>query len=105
RWRRQLHGAHTRLELPFARSRGVDFQHYNQHGIGIALVGNFDKSRPSAAQLAALERLVTRLVEVCHIPESAIYTHGEVDQTGCPGAYCSIDDLRQKLRNPQPSSN
>ncbi|MFP6765419.1 MAG: peptidoglycan recognition family protein, partial [Planctomycetaceae bacterium] len=49
RWREQMHGAHA----------GKD--EYNQHGIGICLVGNFQESSPSSAQLHAVRRLVATL--------------------------------------------
>lgn len=98
RWRRQLDGAHTRLEESFARRNGVYFQFYNQHGIGIALVGNFEKDRPTQRQLASLEKLVKYLMKAYDIPESRIYAHGDVDQTCCPGRYCNLADFRRSLR-------
>ena len=48
RWAEQKHGAHCK----------TSDEYYNEHGIGICLVGNFDRHRPSAAQTRSLVRLV-----------------------------------------------
>jgi len=97
RWRQQLHGAHTRLAESFAQQKHVDFEYYNDHGIGIALVGNFQKTGPSEHQLDQLAELVHFLMRTCDIPLSRIYTHGQVDQTLCPGQHFNMDDLRLRL--------
>ena len=73
RWEKQIHGAHA----------GVD--KYNQHGIGICLVGNFDQSYPSHKQMASLAALVNYLQRRCSIPTSHILMHRQVKATSCPG--------------------
>lgn len=73
RWRQQLHGAHA----------GKD--EYNQRGIGICLVGNFEDTPPTAAQLAAVKRLVAVLRGEYDIPSSRVIGHKEVKATACPG--------------------
>ena len=98
RWLMQIEGAHTRLEPAFAARKGLDFQHYNQHGIGIALVGDFEHRSPSPAQKRALTRPLAYLVDQCGIPANAIHGHGEVDQTACPGRNCGLTEIRQSLR-------
>ncbi len=73
RWPGQLQGAHA-----------GSFQ-YNRYGIGICLVGNFDQTRPTANQLASLERLVAFLMTRYNIPSANVIEHRGVKQTACPG--------------------
>jgi hypothetical protein len=82
RWRQQLHGAHA----------GRD--EYNQHGIGIVLVGNFDEQPPSDAQLAAVKRLVGELRSRHDIDPERIFGHGDVKATACPGRLFPLDEIR-----------
>lgn len=51
RWRQQRQGAHCRSPEDY----------YNERGIGVCLVGNFDDGPPSAAQRQSLEKLVRYL--------------------------------------------
>ena len=97
RWQRQIHGAHTRLAESFACRKGVHFQTYNDHGIGIVLVGNFDKQSPTPRQMEVLVELVSDLMELCDIPPERVCSHSEVDQTRCPGRHFSIQALRRRL--------
>jgi N-acetylmuramoyl-L-alanine amidase len=89
RWMEQAIGAHTRLAARFARDRGLTTNYYNEWGIGIVLVGNFDHRSPSPSQMASLAKLLNYLMVRCQIPESRVVTHGGVDQTHCPGRYFS----------------
>ncbi len=79
RWRQQLVGAHARV------SGGSNYM--NEHGIGICLVGDFDRTHPSPAQMRSLERLATFLADYCGIPASNLRLHGEVKSTDCPGRH------------------
>jgi hypothetical protein len=81
RWREQLHGAHA----------GTD--EYNQHGIGIALIGNFDEQPPTSMQLAAIKRLVSVLKSEYHIDAARVIGHGEVKATACPGRLFPLADV------------
>lgn len=83
RWRQQLHGAHA----------GKD--EYNQRGIGICLVGNFEESPPSAAQLTAVKRLVAVLRKEYDIPSSRVIGHREVKATACPGKHFPLAEVSQ----------
>ena len=89
RWPKQKHGAHCKV--------GQD-ETYNDFGIGICLVGNFENRRPSDAQMTALARLVDYLAARYKISDSHIIGHGDVDSTKCPGRYFSFDDLFRRLR-------
>jgi hypothetical protein len=84
RWREQLHGAHA----------GDD--DYNQHGIGIVLVGNFEEGPPTPAQLASVRRLVAILRTRYGIDKSRVIRHGDIKATACPGKYFSIAEITQQ---------
>jgi hypothetical protein len=86
RWRQQLAGAHA----------GVN--EYNQHGVGIVLVGNFEKHEPTRAQLAAAKRLVGTLGRRLQIPADHVIGHDEVRATECPGAKFPLDELKAVVR-------
>jgi LysM repeat protein len=76
RWTRQLAGGHLASE------------NQNFIALGICLVGNFDQSRPTAAQLKNLRGLVQALRTRCKLPVSAVQTHREINTIGtrCPGS-------------------
>lgn len=82
RWRKQLQGAHA-----------GDREH-NEHGIGIALVGNFEKTRPTPAQLAALKRLVSVLKREYGIPAKNVIGHNDIRATACPGKNLPLAEIR-----------
>lgn len=73
RWIDQINGAHAGVE------------EYNHYGIGICLVGNFNQSRPTAAQMSALSTLVEYLQNRCHISSENVIMHRHCRQTDCPG--------------------
>ncbi len=80
RWQQQREGAHAGNEV------------MNQHGIGICLVGDFTKRRPTNAQVRSLQRLSDFLSAYCSIPSPNIRYHRDVrdkDRGGtlCPGKY------------------
>jgi N-acetyl-anhydromuramyl-L-alanine amidase AmpD len=90
RWAKQKHGAHCKT--PDNR--------YNDHGIGICLVGNFNNARPSAAQLASLNKLLLFLTDPrgCAIPPGRIHTHKDVThKTECPGRLFSLTAVKREL--------
>ena len=59
--------------------------------IGICLVGNLSESRPTAKQLAALEKLVAYMADTYHIKQSNIIGHKMTGkQTECPGNLMDI---------------
>ena len=78
RWPKQKHGAHT---------GGTPNNEYNELGIGICLVGDFDRRLPSSGQLASLARLVAYLVETYDVPPGNVLTHRDAPgaNTDCPG--------------------
>lgn len=100
RWKRQIQGAHCKTGAGkfFGIPRPSGF--FNDRGIGICLVGDFESGRPTPKQLAALTELVAFLCKECDIPSTAVYGHGEVTrQTLCPGKNFRIADLRKRVTN------
>jgi N-acetyl-anhydromuramyl-L-alanine amidase AmpD len=85
RWREQMHGAHA----------GVG--DYNQQGIGIVLVGNFEKHPPSTLQLEAAKHLVSTLAAQYGIPAENVLGHGDVKATECPGAFFPLQEIRASV--------
>jgi hypothetical protein len=88
RWTQQERGAHCK----------TDDGYYNQHSIGICLVGNFDLTRPTPAQIHSLVRLCRYLCKRFHIPPSHIYTHGGITgKTDCPGKNFDVEGIRENV--------
>ncbi|MBC8468965.1 MAG: N-acetylmuramoyl-L-alanine amidase [Planctomycetes bacterium] len=91
RWRKQIPGAHCRAEPN---------NWANEDGIGICLVGNFDKTAPSSRQIQSLLKLIHFLQKRYGIPNNRIYGHQDTPGarvTDCPGRNLSISRLRSML--------
>ncbi len=85
RWPAQKHGAHAKTP---------DNQ-FNDHGIGICLVGNFEETRPTAKQIASLNKLVAYLADRYGVRQSDIITHKMTGkQTDCPGRNFDVVAVR-----------
>jgi hypothetical protein len=91
RWPKQKWGAHART--PDNR--------FNEFGIGICLVGNFDVQRPTTEQMKSLSRLVAFLMKTYHISPDRVLGHGDtklmahVAGTDCPGHNLNIALVRR----------
>ena len=82
RWSKQKWGAHA----------GV--KEYNEFGIGICLVGDFDVTKPTPAQMRSLTQLTAWLMANYHIPASHVIGHKDAKSTNCPGKYMDLPWLR-----------
>lgn len=88
RWIAQKHGAHCK----------TDDGYFNEHGIGVCLVGNFDETDPTPAQIRGLTRLVRHLRAANRIPADKIYTHaGVTGKTRCPGERFDVEAIRESI--------
>jgi hypothetical protein len=85
RWPVQKWGAHAKT---------LD-NRYNEYGIGICLVGNFDNERPTSAQMKALTELVAYLMQTYRIPASNVVGHRDTKPTDCPGRWMNLTAVRQ----------
>lgn len=84
RWKKQKWGAHC-------KTPGAE---YNQHGIGICLMGNLDNHKPTERQMQSLARLTAFLEHQCGIPPDRVLTHGGIThKTQCPGRHFSRSEL------------
>jgi len=91
RWRQQRTGAHC---------GGTPGNWANRDGVGICLVGDFDKTAPTWAQMRSLVKLVNFLQHRYKIPKSRIYGHGQTpgaNETKCPGRKFPMTRLKQML--------
>ena len=88
RWKKKLHGGH------------VHQQWLNEQGIGICLVGNFNKTRPTRKQMRTLVNLVNELQKRYGIDIANIKGHGQFkgEKTECPGKYFPWRDFYAQLR-------
>lgn len=96
RWERQIQGAHcatpTGSHLGSQRPGG----YFNKHGIGICLIGDFEKEYPTRRQLQTLQDLIVLLVRETGISPTQIWGHGEIThRTACPGRHLNMPALRR----------
>lgn len=88
RWTKQKTGAHCKT--------GDNF--YNEHGIGICLVGNFQNTSPTSAQMASVDKLVLFLSQQCGLSAANIKSHGGVThKTDCPGRRFPLSTVKRNL--------
>jgi N-acetyl-anhydromuramyl-L-alanine amidase AmpD len=81
RWDQQLAGAHAGDE------------EYNSLGIGICLIGNFEETPPTDAQLDAMYALIEWLRTEYALPPEALARHLDVRSTACPGRLFPWEDV------------
>lgn len=93
RWITQTAGWHT--AGPYA-------DYYNQHAIGICLVGNGDRRPFTDRQITQLISLVRRLQRHLNVPPSAVRLHRDVAPglTRSPGAHFPSPTLEQQVLSP-----
>ncbi|HRZ87326.1 MAG TPA: N-acetylmuramoyl-L-alanine amidase [bacterium] len=88
RWKAQLEGGHTSSKI------------MNKVGIGICLVGNYQKYVPTKRQLRSLCKLVRYLQRMNSIPSRNVILHRQVIQrhTECPGKKFPVETFKRMLR-------
>lgn len=74
-------------------------EYFNFTGIHICLVGDFEKTKPSAAQMATLKETVAVLCRRYHIPPNGILGHKNVQlaPTDCPGKIFPLERFRREI--------
>jgi hypothetical protein len=91
RWREQKAGAHC---------GGTPDNWANEKGIGICLVGDFNRAYPTERQMQSLVQLVRFLQNRYNIPAGRIYGHGTTPgarTTDCPGRNFPMFRLKSML--------
>lgn len=88
RWKKQIEGGHLAIHA------------LNLNSIGICLVGNFEKDRPSARQLNSLEALTRYLQARTGLPVRAVTTHKLIHpkHTLCPGRRFPTNAFENRLK-------
>ena len=88
RWTRQINGGHLASEA------------LNKESIGICLVGNFDKTKPTAKQIESLRALILYLLDRCNLGSSAVRSHQQINTkpTNCPGRHFPLTQLLASLK-------
>lgn len=87
RWLKQIDGGHVRSEF------------YNTHGIGICLVGNFEKRRPGARQMQSLTALVDWLRDEAPLgtkPKFTVHRWVDKNHTVCPGRFFPYATMKKR---------
>ncbi len=98
RWRAQETGAHCKSGAGRYLGSWRDANYFNEHGIGICLIGNFEQDRPTAKQMQTLQQLICLLSEQTGIGPTQIFGHGEIThKTACPGRYVSMPAVRRNV--------
>lgn len=90
RWTDQLDGGH--LAIPAL----------NANSLGICLVGDFSRSRPTARQLDALEALCRALMRRTRVTRENVTTHRLIHprHTQCPGKHFPLSAFMKRLAQP-----
>ena len=91
RWHRQGHGAH-------ARAHPDDDNRWNNYGIGICLVGDFQYTVPTQAQMDSLVKLVRHLQRRYGISLARVVAHDFIKPTICPGPRFPWAEFHARLR-------
>ena len=88
RWKRQIQGGH------------VASAKLNQVAIGICLIGNFEKTRPTTKQMNSLEGLLRYLKKRTGLATSQIRSHQSINTkpTACPGKYLNMETIYNRVK-------
>lgn len=102
---------HGRPDFCVGAHSGKTF--YNKHYLGICLIGSFDPSspyfgrgsatQPTAAQMAALQKLCVELCMKYEFPIENIIRHRDTNATYCPGRYMPFGHFMQAMRKQAPN--
>ena len=91
RWQKQIPGAHC---------GGTAGNWANKEGVGICLVGDFNRTLPTSLQMQSLAKLVRFLQNRYGTPKSRIYGHNTTPGasiTDCPGRNFPMARLKSML--------
>lgn len=81
--------------------QGAHVKNHNEGNIGILCLGNFDLQKPSAAQLAMLERHTRLVMKQYRLSPASVRSHREwpAAATACPGRHlqAKVGTIRRHL--------
>jgi hypothetical protein len=80
--------------------QGAHVKYCNEGNLGICCLGNFDEQSPSPEQIAALEKVLTVMMEKYRVPVSRVKTHQEwaSAHTACPGQSLQAEMRQMRSR-------
>ncbi len=84
-------------QFPGAHASGPKADFYNQKAISICLVGNGDRSAPTARQMGRVAELVNALCREHNIPRERVLLHSDIAPVNDPGRRFPEADFRQRL--------
>ena len=89
RWNYQLWGAHVSYRNRFM----------NANGIGICMIGNFEKHKMDEKQYQGMVRLIKYLKVMYKIPSENVLFHGKIrkEQTLCPGKNFPYERFKKDI--------
>jgi N-acetyl-anhydromuramyl-L-alanine amidase AmpD len=84
-------------QLPGAHAVGTQAEEYNQHAIGICLIGDGNRRPFSDLQIQRLAELVAALARELDIPADRILLQSDIAETASPGRYFPEASFREYL--------
>lgn len=82
--------------------QGAHVKDRNEGNIGLLVLGNFESTRPTTAQLDALERQIAALGRLYRVPATSVRSHQEWPgaATACPGRHmqAKMNGVRDSVR-------
>ncbi len=70
--------------------QGAHVRGQNERNLGILVMGNFEKQRPSKQSLARLDQFVTQQMHRYGVSLNRVHTHRELASTVCPGQNLQV---------------
>ncbi len=67
--------------------QGAHVANQNQGNLGIVMLGNFDRNKPTERSVNALDRLVASEMRRYRVSITEVRTHREMASTACPGQH------------------
>lgn len=94
RWNRQEPGAHVA-----ARAAGTqpDATWFNEHAIGICLIGNGERRSFTDSQITRLGELVADLQREFGIPDNQVFLHSDLADVASPGRFFPVAAFESAL--------
>ena len=67
--------------------QGAHVKNHNPNNLGVVMLGNFERQRPSKAATRTLDAFVTMKMDAYRVPVNKVFTHREWAPTACPGRH------------------
>ncbi len=69
--------------------QGAHVKNHNEHNVGVLMMGNFERQRPTTTQINAARSHLSTLMRAYNIPVTNVRAHREWEtaRTACPGRY------------------